>query len=234
MIATSNVETAAHIAGLGFDFLWVEMEHSPISLESLRDIVLATRGLPAVPFARPRSTSSGPPNACSTKASRRNLSLHQLARTGRARPSPRATIPRRPARLGRLAGPIHLALARSDYYDSADDNIVVIAMIEDARPGKHRRNRRHAGPRRAVHRHQRPFLLARPARSPGPSASSARPSHKIAAAGQKDGKFLGRPAWNAGEVQTYIEQGFQFFMTRTELDLLTAGARQLLAPLQPK
>jgi 2-keto-3-deoxy-L-rhamnonate aldolase RhmA len=29
------------------------MEHSPVSLETLRNIVLATRGLPAVPFARP-------------------------------------------------------------------------------------------------------------------------------------------------------------------------------------
>ena len=40
-------------AQLGFDFLWVEMEHSPVSHETLRQIVLATRGLPAVPFARP-------------------------------------------------------------------------------------------------------------------------------------------------------------------------------------
>ena len=29
------------------------MEHSPLSLETVRNIVLATRGLPAVPFARP-------------------------------------------------------------------------------------------------------------------------------------------------------------------------------------
>jgi 2-keto-3-deoxy-L-rhamnonate aldolase RhmA len=28
------------------------MEHSPITLETLRHIVLATRGLPALPFAR--------------------------------------------------------------------------------------------------------------------------------------------------------------------------------------
>ena len=47
-----SAETAAQIAALGFDFLWVEMEHSPVSLESLRHIVLATRGLPALPFAR--------------------------------------------------------------------------------------------------------------------------------------------------------------------------------------
>ena len=39
-------------AALGFDFLWIEMEHSPITLETLRNIILATRGLKAVPIVR--------------------------------------------------------------------------------------------------------------------------------------------------------------------------------------
>src|SRR3982751_3827072 len=51
-LTTNSVESAALAATLGFDFLWVEMEHSPITLETLRHIVLATRGLAAVPFAR--------------------------------------------------------------------------------------------------------------------------------------------------------------------------------------
>src|SRR5436305_13108432 len=51
-ITTPSVEAAAHAATLGFHFLWVEMEHSPVTLESLRLIVLATRGLPAAVFAR--------------------------------------------------------------------------------------------------------------------------------------------------------------------------------------
>ena len=52
-ISVNNVEVAAQAANLGFDFLWLEMEHAPLSLETVRNIVLATRGLPAVPFARP-------------------------------------------------------------------------------------------------------------------------------------------------------------------------------------
>src|SRR5712671_7448353 len=51
-ITTPSVEAAAHAATLGFHFLWIEMEHSPITLETLRLIVLATRGLPAAVFAR--------------------------------------------------------------------------------------------------------------------------------------------------------------------------------------
>src|SRR3981081_1029992 len=51
-ITVNSIDVAAHAARLGFDFLWIEMEHSPIPLETLRNMVLATRGLPALPFAR--------------------------------------------------------------------------------------------------------------------------------------------------------------------------------------
>src|SRR5215471_11262264 len=51
-VTVASVEAAAHAATLGFDFLWIEMEHSPITLETLRLMVLATRGLPAAVFAR--------------------------------------------------------------------------------------------------------------------------------------------------------------------------------------
>ena len=51
-ITVSSVEIAAQAAYMGYDFLWLEMEHSPITLETVRHIVLATRGLKAVPFAR--------------------------------------------------------------------------------------------------------------------------------------------------------------------------------------
>src|SRR5436190_18058746 len=53
VISVNCVEVAAQAANLGFDFLWLEMEHSPLTLETVRQIVLATRGLPAVPLARP-------------------------------------------------------------------------------------------------------------------------------------------------------------------------------------
>src|SRR6478672_5365152 len=53
VITVNSVEIAAQAAGMGFDFLWLEMEHAPLSLETVRNIVLATRALPALPFARP-------------------------------------------------------------------------------------------------------------------------------------------------------------------------------------
>src|SRR5215467_9773232 len=53
VISINSVEIAAQAAALGFDFLWLEMEHMPLTLDTVRNIVLATRGLPAIPFARP-------------------------------------------------------------------------------------------------------------------------------------------------------------------------------------
>jgi len=53
-VVSNNLETATLAATLGFHFLWVEMEHAPVSLESLRALVLAKRALPAVVFARSR------------------------------------------------------------------------------------------------------------------------------------------------------------------------------------
>lgn len=51
-ITAANLDTASAMANAGFDFLWIEGEHSPITLETTRNIILATRGMKAVPFTR--------------------------------------------------------------------------------------------------------------------------------------------------------------------------------------
>ncbi len=51
-VTAANADVAATLAGAGFDFLWIEMEHSPLTLETVRSMILATRGLKAMPFTR--------------------------------------------------------------------------------------------------------------------------------------------------------------------------------------
>jgi len=51
-IQAANPDTAAIMANAGFDFLWIEGEHSPITLETTRNIILLTHGRKAVPFTR--------------------------------------------------------------------------------------------------------------------------------------------------------------------------------------
>ena len=47
---------------------------------------------------------------------------------------------------------------------------------------------------------------------------------KVVAAGKKHGKFLGRPAWTPEQVKKFQAQGFQFFMSATDIDFMAAGA----------
>src|SRR5690349_11099621 len=118
---------------MGFDFLWIEMEHSPITLETLRSMVLATRGLPALPFARV------PVNE--TWTAKRVLdmgvsgvifpftSTPELARQAAAA----CRYPPHGCR-GSGAGLAKVCWPDPEHYsDSADENIMVVIIIEEAR-----------------------------------------------------------------------------------------------------
>jgi len=50
-IMTPSADAAVVMAS-AFDLLWIEGEHSPITLESTHNIILATRGMKAAPFVR--------------------------------------------------------------------------------------------------------------------------------------------------------------------------------------
>jgi 2-keto-3-deoxy-L-rhamnonate aldolase RhmA len=231
VISVNSVETAAQAANLGFDFLWVEMEHSPISLEALRNIVLATRGLPAVPFARP------PVNELWT--AKRVLDAGVLGVifpfTRTAELARQAVAACRYPPLGLRGSGADLAQFRwpapGGYYDFADENVLVVGVVEDtaalanideiaATPGLDVL---------FIGTSDLSFSLGLRGAQNHPRLDAA--VAKIAKAAKKNGKFLGRPARSPKEIKTFSKQGFRFFMTGTEIDLMTAGAAQLLGPL---
>jgi 2-keto-3-deoxy-L-rhamnonate aldolase RhmA len=51
-VTAANLDTMAIMANAGFDFLWIEGEHSPLTLETMRNMILMTQGRKAVPFTR--------------------------------------------------------------------------------------------------------------------------------------------------------------------------------------
>ncbi len=132
-VSVPSVEVAAQGANLGFDFLWIEMEHSPTTLETLRNMVLATRGLPAVPFARvpvnelwmaKRVLDSGVLGVIFPFTSTPELARQAVAAC------------KYPPHGGRGSG-AGLATFRwpaaEGYHDFADRNVMVIANIEEAK-----------------------------------------------------------------------------------------------------
>ncbi|HTT61206.1 MAG TPA: aldolase/citrate lyase family protein [Bryobacteraceae bacterium] len=230
-ITVANPDVAAHAATLGFDFLWVEMEHSPITLETLRNIVLATRGLPALTFARvpvneiwtaKRVLDAGVSGVMFPFTSTPELAA-QAAAACRYPPAGR-----------RGSGPV---LARTTwpageagYHDSADANVMVIIIIEEARAVE-RIDEIAATPGVDVlfiGTSDLSFSLGLRGNQDDPKLEAA--VARIADAGKRHGKFLGRPAATPEIAMRYMERGFLLFQGPTDMGLMAAGARRYLEP----
>ena len=230
-ITTTSVDTAAHMAELGFDFLWIEMEHSPITLETLRNIVLATRGLPALPFARvpvnevwmaKRVLDAGVSGVIFPFTSTPELAAQAVAAC-RYPPHGRRGSG---AGLARFCWP-----DRDRYYDSADENIVVIIIIEEQRAVE-RIDEIAATPgvdAMFIGTSDLSFSLGLRGDQQHPKLQEA--IARVVEAGKKHGKFLGRPAGSPESVEEFVRQGFQLFQAPTEIGLMTAGAKRYLDPL---
>ena len=230
-ITVNSVEVAAQAASMGFDFLWLEMEHSPITLETVRNMVLATRGLQAVPFARvpvnefwtaKRVLDAGVlgvvfPFSSTPELARQAVAACRYPPTGRRGSGAQLATFRWPAPEG--------------YYDFADQNIVVITVIEEARalekideiaatPGL---DVMFIGPSDLS------FSLGLRGQQNHPKLDDA--IAQIVAAAKKHNKILGTFVRSPEEAKKYMEQGFLFFQAVAELNLMAAGAEQFLGPL---
>jgi 2-keto-3-deoxy-L-rhamnonate aldolase RhmA len=230
-LVTGNLESAALIATLGFDFLWVEMEHSPITLESLRAIVLATRGRPASVFARvplielwtaKRVLDQGVSGVIFPFTS----SPEHARRAAQACRYPPVGLRGSGAGLATSTWP-----EAGLYYDSADRHVVTITVIEEA-CAVERIDEIAATPGIDVlfiGTSDLSFSLGLRGRQDEPKLLDA--INRIVEAGRRHNKFLGRPAGTAEQIVEHRKQGFQLFQCMTELGLITQGARHLLEPL---
>ena len=232
VITLNSPEIAAHIAGLGFDFLWFEMEHAPLTLEGLRHMILATRGLDAVPLARP------PVNELWT--AKRLLDLGALGVIFPFTRTPelarQAVAACRYPPTGLRGSGAMLAQMRwppaAEYYDFADANVLVVAVVEETSALAHIEAIA-ATPGIDVlfiGTSDLSFSLGLRGEQQHPKLDAA--IAKIVAAARRHGKPIGRPAGSAADLRRFRKQGFQFFMTATDLELITEGAARLLGPLR--
>jgi 2-keto-3-deoxy-L-rhamnonate aldolase RhmA len=230
-IVTNNLETAALGAVLGFHFLWVEMEHAPVSLESLRSFVLAARALPAMVFARVPVIETW----CAKRVLDQGVGgvIFPFCSTPELATTAVASCRYPPAgKRGSGAGLASITWPEPEnYYDSADENVMVVCVIEQA-----------SAVEQIDHIAATPgidvlfigtsdlsFSLGLRGRQNEPLLDEA--IETIVAAAQRHKKFLGRPAGSAEEVVRYRQQGFQFFQSVTEMGLMELGAEALLKPL---
>ncbi len=230
-ITTPSAEIAAVAATLGFHFLWVEMEHSPLTLESLRLMVLATRGMPAAIFARV------PVNELWTAKRVLDQGVHGVI-------FPFTTTPEKAARAAAachypptgLRGSGAGAAMRTwpvagNYPDSADKEVFTVCVIEEA-AAVEQIDAIAATPgidALFIGVSDLSFSLGLRNRQDVPPFEDA--VKRIVDAAHRHGKFAGRPARTAEQARQYMDQGFLFFQSPTEIGLMEMGARQLLGGL---
>ncbi len=233
-LTVGNADVAAHAANMGFDFLWVEMEHSPITLETLRDMMLATRGLKAMPFARvpvnelwtaKRVLDAGAigvifPFTSTPELARQAVAACKYPPEGKRGAGPGLATFRWPS-------------ADESYYSFANRNVMVIAIIED-QSGVDHVDEIAATPGIDVIFIGPNDLSWQLAGGNGSDPRVKAATEKIIAAAKRHKKFLGRPAGSPEEVKRFMEQGFLFFQGPSELGLMRSGARPLLDPLEKK
>lgn len=123
-----NPDTYCAMANAGFDFLWIEMQHSPMSYQDVAHMVMACKGAPAMPFIRvPDATEGDIQKAVDLGAV--GIIIPMVDDVQKVRNAIRfAMYPPKGKRS--LGGGQYGALYGPDYRRIANDNMMIVAMIE--------------------------------------------------------------------------------------------------------
>jgi 2-keto-3-deoxy-L-rhamnonate aldolase RhmA len=230
-ITTPSVDAAVLAAQMGFDFLWIEMEHSPITLETARNMILATRGLKAVPFVRV------PVNELWT--AKRALDIGALGVMFPFTSTPElakqaADATHYPSAGGRRGYGPRLAEMRwpvNDYASFANDQIATVIIIEEGRAiDKIDEIAQTKGiDVLFIGTSDLSYSLGYGGQVKHPVVKAA--IDKVLAAGKKYGVPVGRPIRSAEDAKEAIDDGFRFLQGMADMVFLQNGIKQLLDPM---
>lgn len=230
-ITVASPDVAAHAANAGYDFLWIEMEHSPITLETARAMVLATRGLKAVPFIRvpvnelwtaKRALDAGAlgvifPFSSTPELAKQAVDACKYPPVGRRGAGPGLAS-------FRWQGP-------ESYYDFSDRNAMVINIIEEKR-AVDKIDEIASTPGLDVlfiGTNDLSFSYGKRGDQKDPIVKEA--IKKVVEAGKKYGVPVGRPVGSAEDIKQYMSEGFLFFQAPSDLNVMAAGSAPLLNAL---
>jgi len=116
------------MATAGFDYLWIEMQHSPLTYSDVAKMIWACRGTPAMPFIRvPDATESDIQKA--TDIGALGIIVPTVDTVEKAQAAVKWSKYPPLGRRSQGAGQYN-ALWGNDYRQTANDNMVVVVMIE--------------------------------------------------------------------------------------------------------
>src|SRR5581483_7623755 len=125
------------------------------------------------------------------------------------------------------------------YHDSADENIMTIAIIEQKQAVENIEAIAATAGLDALFIGTSDLSFSLGLRGAQNEPLLREAIDKVVRAAKDNGKYLGAPAWDAAQVARYREQGFQLFQANTDIGLMALGAKQILgdgkaaAPARP-
>jgi 4-hydroxy-2-oxoheptanedioate aldolase len=127
-ISTSDPTIYCAMANAGFDFLWIEMQHSPLSYQDVARMIFACKGAPAIPFIRVPDATEGDIQKA-TDMGALGIILPMVESVEKVEAAVKfARYP--PGGKRSQGGGQYGALWGSSYRATANDNMMIVAMIE--------------------------------------------------------------------------------------------------------
>ena len=127
-VSTPDPDIYCAMANAGYDFLWIEMQHSPLSYQEVARMIWACRDAPAIPFIRVPDASEGAIQKATDIGALGIIvpmvfdaeKMEQAVGFVKYPPDGRRS----------QGGGQYGALWGSDYRATFNDNVVIVAMIE--------------------------------------------------------------------------------------------------------
>ncbi len=127
-VQVPDPDTYCAMANAGFDFLWIEMQHSPLSYQDVAHMVMACKGAPAMPFVRvPDATEGDIQKAADLGAV--GIIVPMVEDVQKVRNAVKFAKYPPLGKRSQGAGQ-YGAMWGADYRQAANDNMMVVAMIE--------------------------------------------------------------------------------------------------------
>jgi len=127
-VLSSDPEIYCAMANAGFDYLWIEMQHSPLTYQEVAHMIRACKGAPAIPFIRvPDATEGDIQKAVDIGAL--GIIIPMVESVEKVKNAVKfAKYP--PVGKRSQGNGQYGVLWGSDYRKTANDNIMIVAMIE--------------------------------------------------------------------------------------------------------
>ena len=127
-IDTPDPDIYRAMARSGFDFLWIEMQHSPLTYQEVARMIWAGRDLPAIPFIRVPDAIEGDIQKA-TDIGALGIIVPMVVEVAKVEAAVRfAKYP--PVGARSLGGGQYGELWGGGYRQTANDNIMIVGMIE--------------------------------------------------------------------------------------------------------